>query len=377
MATGHLLIRSASQPDVVVVGAGPAGSAAAIRLARAGCAVTVCEGAVFPRRKVCGGCLSGDAVELLGDLLGDEATKLGTTVTRITFGIGRRSFSTCGGGRCRIVPRDLLDATLAGTAEAAGAKLQFGVRAEPVKASLGRFAIRAGEQCLRPRWIVWAAGLTALVKQDGLERQSFHRALIGQAWSVAPAEACPPVGEIAMRWLRGGYIGLATVSPEECLVASAVETRPSGGTRPWDALRAANPGASSLRVIDLPSVAPKLGTAGFPHRPRRVGCGNLLVVGDAAGFEEPFSGEGIGQALRSGLAAADALLAGRSDAGVVQDCCQRLRHHRRVRRRTRWLSHTLRSSAVLGLADCSLPGLEALGGRLLRGMYVKPVTEGV
>ncbi len=378
-------MHAAMQPDVVVVGAGPAGSAAAILLARAGFAVTLYERAIFPRRKVCGGCLSGDAVELLGELLGEEVAELGTNVTRITFEIGRHSFMTSGGGHCRIIPRDVLDTKLAGAAVAAGANLRLGIRAELVQESVGRFGIRAGEQTLRPRWIFWAAGLHGLLKQKLFRPKACNKALIGQAWSVVPGETCPPVGGIAMHWMQGGYVGLATASAEQCLVALAVETRLPGrhgrldgasGGRPWDALCAANPDARILRRISPPSSPRMLGTAGFPHRPRRVGCGNLLVVGDAAGFEEPLSGEGIGQALHSGMEAARAVLAGGCDDAVVFHYRDRLHHHRHVRRRTRWLSGLLRSRIALALAKYPLPVPGVLGERMLKAMHVKPLAEG-
>jgi flavin-dependent dehydrogenase len=377
LASECLLICTMKQPDVVVVGAGPAGSSAAIHLARAGYAVTVCESANFPRRKVCGGCLSGDAVELLDDLFGDQLMSLGTPVERITFSIGCRKFRACGDQRCRIVRRDILDAALAATAEAAGARLEFRVRAELHEEGRGRFLIRAGAQQLQPRWIIWAAGLTDLVRHEQLKPTTCRRALIGQAWSVAPTEACPPVGEVAMHWLRGGYVGLATVAPEECLVGLAVERRAAAGTKTWEALRSANSNASILHIMDLSTVAPKLGTASFPHRPKRLGYGNVLVAGDAAGFEEPFSGEGIGQALRSGMAAAHAVLTGENNESVLRHYRQQLRYHRRVRRRTRWMSRVLRSNVVHTLADSRFPGLDALGGHLLRGVHIKPTTERV
>jgi len=369
------LIDSVNQPDVLVVGAGPAGCSAAIRLAQAGCAVTVCESAVFPRRKVCGGCLSGDAVELLGELLGKMGLSLGTTVARITFGIGRRSFTASGSERCRIIPRDVLDAALAARAEAAGAMLRFGVRAELTMQGDGRFGIQAAGDGLRPRWIVWAAGLNGLVMPDQRKQESNRRELIGLACSVAPTEVCPPIGEVAMHWLRGGYVGLATVSQEECMVALAVEKGLTNRIGPWDALRVANPDVSTLRAIDSPTVRSRLGTARFPHRPQRVGFGNLLLVGDCVGFEEPFSGEGIGQALRSGIAAADAILAGGSDAVVLRGYFRELRPHRRVRWRTRWVSHMLRSGPVLALAEGSIGGLDGLGKHLLKHVHIKPVTK--
>jgi flavin-dependent dehydrogenase len=205
--------------------------------------------------------------------------------------------------------------------------------------------------------------------------------LIGQAWSIALTDACPPVGEVAMHWLRGGYVGLATVSAAECLIAAAIEkspTRdgPSGRLSPWRSLRSANPDAAILELIEAPALGSKLGMAGFPHRPRRVGHGNLLFVGDAAGFEEPFSGEGIGQALRSGLAAADALLASGDEDAVLSQYRRGLRLHRRVRRRTRWMSHLLRLDAVFALAGSSLLPFDVIGRHLLRSVHVKAGGKG-
>ncbi|MDX9974686.1 MAG: FAD-dependent oxidoreductase, partial [FCB group bacterium] len=161
------MIRAVNQPDVVVVGAGPAGLSAAIRLARAGCAVTVCERFLFPRRKVCGGCLSGDAVELLRALLGAKALALGAPVSRITFRIGRRTVAAGAGERCRIVPRDILDATLAEAAEEAGATFRFGVAAELAEDGAGRFGVRFAGESSWPTWVLWAAGLNGPVGQDG------------------------------------------------------------------------------------------------------------------------------------------------------------------------------------------------------------------
>jgi flavin-dependent dehydrogenase len=359
------------QPDVVVVGAGPAGSAAAIMLARAGIAVTVFERAIFPRRKVCGGCLSGDAMELLTELLGDEVMELGTNVTRITFEFGCHSFMT-GGGHCRIIPRDLLDTRLASAAVAAGANLRFGIRAELAPEGAVRFGIRADGQWLRPRRILWATGLSGLLKRGFSKPHACKRALIGQAWSVVPGAPFPPIGGIAMHWLKGGYVGLATVSAEQCLVASAVEMTRLGAGKPWEALQAANPDAEILHLISPPNPPQLLGTAGFPHRPRYVGYGNLLVLGDAAGFEEPFSGEGIGQALRSGMAAARAVSAGGSDEAVTRSYFERLGHHRRIRRRTHWLSGLLRSRAAFALAKFALPVPDAFMERVISSVHVKP-----
>jgi 2-polyprenyl-6-methoxyphenol hydroxylase-like FAD-dependent oxidoreductase len=175
-----------------------------------------------------------------------------------------------------------------------------------------------------------------------------------------------------MHWLSEGYVGLATVSGEECLVATALQVpfrRRANSWKMW-------PGIDTHSVViqrsALPSSPLVLGTAGFPYRPRSVAYGNLLFLGDAAGFEEPFSGEGIAQALRSGMAAARAIPHCVDRVGAVaQTYFKGLRHHRRIRRRTRWLGSMLRSPLAPTLARLPLPVVAPLVERALRNIHLK------
>src|SRR5512139_2655565 len=99
--------------DVAIIGAGPAGSAAAIELARAGRRTLLVEKKRFPREKVCGGCLSGPATARLRQLLDCDRPLPGVDVTQATFVIGSYRLTCRPNGLTRMVPRSVLDACLA------------------------------------------------------------------------------------------------------------------------------------------------------------------------------------------------------------------------------------------------------------------------
>ncbi len=367
------MTRTVRQPEVVVVGAGPGGASAALVLARRGRRVQVFEQACFPRAKVCGGCLSGDAIMALEGLIGARVAELGTPVRRIHFHAGRHCFSANDTQRCRIVPRDQLDAVLAEAATQAGACVHFNTRARILEDTGNGLAVEADGDVIHPDWIIWAAG-TKGASQERAKAPA--RRLVGQALTVVPNAVCPAPGEIGMHWLRGGYVGLATLDAEHCLVAWAVEAEILEGRRPWSALRHANPDSRVLADLPVNAGQQAAGTAGFPIRPQCVGMGNLLLAGDAAGFEEPFSGEGIGQALRSGVAAAEAIAAGGEAAAVQQRYARLLADHRRVRRRTRRLSAVLRHRLTRAVLGAPLPLPAELGGRLVARMHIRPSVGG-
>ncbi|HWC65148.1 MAG TPA: FAD-dependent oxidoreductase, partial [Thermoanaerobaculia bacterium] len=149
--------------DVAIVGAGPAGSAAAIELARRGLTVAVLEKERFPRDKVCGEFLSPEA---LGDLArwGVAARIERERVERIERGVfffgDGRSVSFPLPRPAVGVSRRLLDALLAEEAAASGAAVRFGVAIEAIEGSLAEgFALTAaGGETIRARAVVASWG---------------------------------------------------------------------------------------------------------------------------------------------------------------------------------------------------------------------------
>lgn len=173
-----------------------------------------------------------------------------------------------------------------------------------------------------------------------------------------------------MHWLRGGYVGLATASPERCTVALAADLDDSGHGSPWERLRRANRSSPLWALLEPPSPGESSGgAAGFPWRPRRIAFGNLLLAGDAAGYEEPFTGEGIGLAMIS----ADCLARAVASGGEVAVDYQRLmrRHHAPIMRRTRLLGSLLRSRLLLWLAHAPRFVPEPLLTRMIEHVHVE------
>ena len=331
--------------DVAIVGAGPAGSAAAIALARAGRRVVVVERHIFPREKVCGGCLSGTGTRRLHELLGPQQRAPGRPSTSITFVMGAYRLTCRPHGATWMVPRSELDACLAATAVEAGAEIRFGTPAT-LELEGERWVLRVGDEPIRAQTVLIAAGLSGLGRKIGIAGRPGARPMLAQQW-VQPANAAlPRVGEVELHWLRGGYIGLATPRAEQCVVALAADASDLAGQSAFERLRDLNPRAAIMGVLppDAPRQFAARGTAGFPWLPTRLGDRNVLLVGDAAGYAEPYSGEGIGQALGSAACAARAILEG----GDVCRTYTRLmsRSHRGVFWRTRLISRILQQSLV-------------------------------
>ncbi len=343
--------------DAIVVGAGPAGSAAAIELARSGRSVLVVEKRLFPRPKVCGGCLSAPAAQRARELLGSRGALPGTATMRITLALGRYRVACRPRGMAWMTARGAFDARLAEAARAAGAEMRFGeaARVEPGEIHC---EICVGRERIRGRYILLASGLAAIPEDLAVRQCGPAPDMVAQQWVQPVTAGLPALGEVELHWLRGGYVGLATPEANQCVVALAVKTKDLAGRSPFDMLRRLNPRAPLWELIapDAPRKFSAKGTAYFPWMPDRVGVKNVLLVGDAAGYAEPFSGTGIHQALASAQMAVRAIVEGGDDAPARYEVS--MRRHRRALRRTRMVSTLLRSVAGCLPERVGLPFVE-------------------
>jgi geranylgeranyl reductase family protein len=332
-----------SRCDVLVIGAGPAGSAVAQQLARGGREVVLVDRHAFPRDKVCGDGLIPDALRALERLGVREAV-----LAEARHATALRCVAPRGGcldvpGTLAVLPRKRLDAIVCAAAVAAGARmfaplLFVGLRRDAAGRVVGA-TLQHGEarRDLEARWVVLATGAEtpALIAAGVCERRAASGiALRGYVHHPAMAAQVDRLEVVWHRRLGRGYgwifpcgdgvfnIGVgATLAPDPASARARRDKAP--GLR--DLFR-------TFTEVHVPAGAlvaggrwlgePGQALKGAPLRCSLAGARldgpGLLVVGEAAGSTYALTGEGIGKAMETGLHAADAILAGGDDDAAVR-----------------------------------------------------------
>jgi flavin-dependent dehydrogenase len=295
----------------VVVGAGPGGALAARELARRSVHVLLVDRASFPRWKVCGCCLNGGALTTLRAVgLGDITERGGAVPLEaiLLAARGRAVRLPLAGGV--VLSREAFDAALVRAAVAAGAAFLPGTRAALGEESPGGRAVllhqEAGSHVAFARVVLAADGLGgSLLTRAGLgPAPAVAGARIGAGVVVAEAPPFFRCGTVYMACGAGGYLGLVRLEDGRLNLAAALDA---------DRVRAeAGPGAVAARLLaeagwPLPSNLAReswKGTPALTRQASRLAAGRVLVLGDAAGYVEPFTGEGLAWALAAGAAVA-------------------------------------------------------------------------
>lgn len=303
--------------DVVVIGAGPAGALASLDLARRGVKVLLVEKRSLPRWKVCGACFNSQAQAALhavgqGHLLESLA---GQPLQKLRIGLGG-SETTCELPLGWAVSRHSFDQALVAAAIAAGADFRPETTAQLAQATdHGRGVnLRQGrsQEFVQAKVVLVAAGLAhrCLENNSGVETRVSSRSRLGAGCVLADASANWPQGTIHMALGRRGYVGLVRVETGELNVAAAFDR---------DLLRASGSAAAAAPVVlaeaGFPAI-PQLANADWQvtpplsRRPSRLAGNRFFMLGDAAGYVEPFTGEGMGWALASAAAITPLVLEG-------------------------------------------------------------------
>lgn len=283
--------------DLAVIGAGPAGSAAAITAAHRGLKVLLLEATAYPRHKVCGEFVSAESAEVLRYLLSDDAHNLFAALrisTAKLHAAGRTCTIPLVSSACSI-PRITLDDALWQCAQSRAIDCRIDRVSEIIPDNEG-FLITASST-YRARHVINATGRWSRLTT----RTS------GQPWIGLKAHfAAETDDSVELYFWKHGYCGIQPVSPG---VLNACALVHQGRAKDLSEVFASDPHLSAR------SRTWRQATQLFATAPVYLGPGSpvidgVLQAGDAAGFVDPFVGDGISLALRSGV------LAGRC-AGAV------------------------------------------------------------
>jgi flavin-dependent dehydrogenase len=352
----------------LIVGGGPAGSAAAIALARAGVEAELVERTEGPHDTVCGGFLGWDALAALKRLGLDPIALGAPLIRRLRLVSASRSIEV---GLPRLaagLSRRTLDEAMLAAAHRAGASIRRGrtVRA----ADLAERRIRLDdEESLAGEALVLATGKHEL--RGAARPIDISTRPLGLRSSIAPGPALAEAldGVIELHLYDGGYAGLLLQEDGQanfCLSASRDRLKEAGGIEPLVA-----------RLADeLPAFAERLGqgeagpwsaVSGVPYGWRaRATVDGVYRVGDQAAVIASLAGDGVAIALESGLAAAEAIAGGRSAAEYQRDWARRARRPVGVAEALRRSAENkLSRQAMMGLVGW-FPSLAPLAARLTR-----------
>jgi flavin-dependent dehydrogenase len=342
--------------DAIIVGGGPSGAACATACAQAGLRVLVIERAEFPREKVCGDCLNPDCWPVFDRLgVADSLRSLPHALLRTVEFVsarGRRvSVPLPESARGEItVKRSALDALLLKNAAACGAEVQHGEAVCAIRKITSEnggaeiFEVETAgandDNAARRRWrgkfLVAADGRNSLIARwSGLLTARTPPARVGLQ-THAP---CPPGfgARVQMRWFDEGYGGLAPVGGGELNISLVGPPGALDGLKRWARGEFGLPADWPWRTIaplDRPAA-------------RAARDDGVFLTGDAARVVEPFTGEGIYYALRSGELAAGAMASIlRGEGTRAQAAADYRAAHEAIYRGRLWVNRLARAAVL-------------------------------
>lgn len=298
--------------DAIIIGAGPAGALAARGLAQQQLKTLVLDRKSFPRDKVCGSCLSQRALSVMAEagLTSQLAALSGVPLTRFQLVMGSATLEA-DLPKGLVLSRAVLDEMLIRSAIGAGADFIPQVTAQVHPAS---------ESALVPKRLITGTTscgqahtleASAIVVADGLGHPSLQKcpefteqvrpaSRMGLGTTLNEPASGFDLGRITMAVGRSGYVGATRLSDGKLHLAASVDAT---------ALRASQTPGDLVSQIFTEARLPKIlefqyadwrGTLPLTRRTPLVASQRVFLVGDAAGYVEPFTGEGIAWALTTG-----------------------------------------------------------------------------
>ncbi len=318
-------MRVASQ-DILIIGGGPAGLATAIAARQNGLGVVVLERAAPPIDKACGEGLMPDGLAVLRGL----GVELGAESYRPFYGIRYVDGETVAEGRFAADPgiygagvrRVRLHEALAERAAALGIEVRWRTRVLDLRPDSQSLVAETTAGALRVRFVVGADGLHSRVRRwAGLAGRPARPWLAQQGrFGVRRHFTLAPWSDLVeVHWGEDCEAYVTPVSAEEVGVALLWSGRKAG----FDQLLESFPVLAS-RLSGAPEISRDRGAGPLRQRVRAVARGRVALVGDASGYVDAITGEGLSLAFHQALALAEALR--RGDLGHY------VREHRRLGR---------------------------------------------
>lgn len=302
-----------SDADVLIVGAGVAGSTAAIGLARQGLRVLLVDRSALPRHKVCGCSLNREAVGIL-DRLGLTETLMragARPIGQIDIRCHQQSIQLSSQGGVAI-SRYALDAVLHDAAVEAGCTLRDQTTAkvtalrddlaEPISVSCSMPGAQSPE-LIRAKVMLVADGLagSCMSSVEHPKRITDRDSLRGYGTRLHSTQHHHPAGRVVMHCGSGGYVGTVVLEDGSLDIASAmkpswVKTHRGPAAAAQAIITQSDNGFANLEDASWQATAPLTGSRD------RLWMRRVFFLGDSAGYVEPFTGEGMAWAMRSAIA---------------------------------------------------------------------------
>ena len=333
--------------DLIVIGGGPAGTSAAITAARSGSRVLLLERGRFPRHKVCGEFVSAESLDLLAALLNSQYEALlhdAIRIPRARLYLDGRVLETTVDPPAASIARLDLDAALWQSAKSAGVDARQQVTVQSIVHSspgTGPFRIlTAGGEFETPA-LVNASGRWSNLNATPADNGTPSEKWLGlKAHFAEPS----PKASVDLYFFDGGYCGVQPVNVDgensnhrlsdhglanqglanQGRMNACAMVRAEVGSTLTEVF-ARHPGLEERsrrwRLLSDPvSTSPLIFRDPQPERD------GVLMAGDAAGFVDPFVGDGISLALRSGSLAAECIVQFRAGGLSLQDAASQYRH---------------------------------------------------
>ncbi|HXE90636.1 MAG TPA: FAD-dependent oxidoreductase [Terriglobales bacterium] len=291
--------------DLVVIGGGPAGAAAAITAARLDARTLLLERGRFPRHKVCGEFISPEGLLLLEGLCAGcpSAMELllgAPRIPRARFFLDCHDWDASLAPRAASIPRIDLDATLWEVARTRGADARDSIAVSAIEGP-APFEVVTSAGSFLARSVIDASGRWSALTPFQPEGSPASAAIwigLKAHFREVDAPSC-----VDLYFFEGGYCGVQPVGGDRVNACAMVR---SDVARTLEQVFARHPGLWHRRRRWEPATDP-VATAPLVFRPPMPERGGILYAGDAAGFIDPFAGDGISIALCSGMMAARAL----------------------------------------------------------------------